>query len=71
MDYFEKYQKYKSKYNQLKDSCGGARSARDEVRVFFLTENVYNECLREDKSIKAQSTRASEEILKNLIRSFI
>ena len=64
MDYFEKYQKYKSKYNQLKDSCGGARSARDEVRVFFLTENVYNECLREDKSIKAQHDKLEEKLNK-------
>jgi len=64
MDYFEKYQKYKSKYNQLKDSCGGARSARDEVRVFFLTKNVYDECLREDKSIKAQHDKLEEKIKK-------
>lgn len=64
MDYFRKYQKYKIKYNQLKDSCGGARNTKDEVRIFFLTENVYNECLREDKSIKAKYDKLNEKINK-------
>jgi chromosome segregation ATPase len=62
MDYFSKYQKYKAKYTALKDSCGGARGASDELRVFFLTENVYKECMSDDKTLQQKKTKLEQKL---------
>ena len=66
MDYHQKYLKYKTKYNQLKENQNNQIGGLDfgELRAYFLTEEVFKMCI-ENQVVKQDIDKICEYINEN------
>ena len=66
MDYQQKYLKYKSKYNQLKENQNNQIGGLDfgELRAYFLTEDVFKMCI-ENQVVKQNIDKICKYIEEN------
>ena len=62
MDYHQKYLKYKTKYNQLKENQNNQIGGLDfgELRAYFLTEEVFKMCI-ENQVVREEIKKLEKE----------